>query len=69
MDKQIDEIKKKYHGHTEITLDNGILYFVPMLQYNIEILFRSKRKQQTLYYNPITKQFDTTTSHHSVVTV
>lgn len=55
MDKQTEEIKKKYYGHTEITLDHGIMYFVPILQYNIEILFRSQRKQQTLYYNPITK--------------
>ncbi|WP_019413736.1 hypothetical protein [Paenisporosarcina sp. TG20] len=58
MEKQIEEIKKKYHGHTEITIVNGILYFVPILQYSIEVLFRSKRTKQTLYYNPITKQFD-----------
>ncbi|MDC3425038.1 hypothetical protein NC797_11030 [Aquibacillus sp. 3ASR75-11] len=57
MNKQIEEIKQKYQGHTEITIDHGILYFVPLLQYDIETIFRSNRKQQTLYYNPITKQF------------
>lgn len=69
MDKQIDEIKKKYHGHTEVTIDHGIIYFIPMLQYNIEIFSRSNRKQQTLYYNLITKQFETTARRHSAVTV
>ncbi|MDC3418572.1 hypothetical protein [Aquibacillus salsiterrae] len=57
-DKQVEEIKKKYHGHTEIELDHGIVYVVPLLQYLIEVTFRSERKQHVLYYNPITMQFD-----------
>lgn len=57
--KQIEEIKNKYHGHSEFTLDHGIVYFIPMLKYDIEIPNRSEHKQQTLYYNPITKHFDT----------
>jgi hypothetical protein len=57
MDKQIQEIRKKYHGRIEIVLDHGIMYFVPMLQYNISIHFRSEHNERTLYYNPITKEF------------
>ncbi|MFT8310897.1 MAG: hypothetical protein ABF629_07010 [Sporolactobacillus sp.] len=57
-DKQLDEIKKKAYGHTEITLDHGIIYFIPLQQFDIDFSFRSERKRQTLYFNPITKQFD-----------
>lgn len=56
-DKQLQEIKDKYNGQIEISLDHGILYFVPLLEYEIDIHFRSNCKEQTLYYNPITKQF------------
>ena len=59
MVKQIEEIRKITHGHSGFTLDHGIVYFIPMLKYDIEILNRSEHKQQTLYYNPITKHFDT----------
>lgn len=61
-DKQVQEMKQKYHAKIEIVLDHGILYFVPLLQFNIDIQFRSEHKERTLYYNPITKQFDYETS-------
>ncbi|WP_100489129.1 hypothetical protein [Sporolactobacillus pectinivorans] len=67
MDKQLEEIKKKSYGHTEITLDHGIIYFVPILHYDIDISFRSERKRQTLYYNPITKQFDKGAENPAVI--
>lgn len=69
MDKQLEEIKQKYHGHTEITIDHSILYFVPMTQYDIEIRFRSERKRQTLNYNLITKQFDRAVSQDEMAQV
>jgi hypothetical protein len=55
-DKQIQEITDKYNGKTEIALDHGLLYFIPLLQYKVEIQHRSDKKERTLYYNPITKQ-------------
>lgn len=69
MDKQTEEIRKKYQGQVDISIDHGIMYFVPLLQYDIEILFRSERKEQTLYYNPITKKFEKAPSQESVITV
>ncbi len=35
--KQLQEIYNKYNGHIEMNLDNGILYFIPLLQYHVEI--------------------------------
>ncbi|MET1250125.1 hypothetical protein ABWW58_15200 [Sporolactobacillus sp. STCC-11] len=58
MEKQVEEIKKKYQGHTEIRLDHGIIYFIPMLQYDIELSFRAERDLRTLYYNFITQTFE-----------
>lgn len=56
-DKQLQEIYNKYNGHIEINLDNGILYFIPLLEYRVEIQFRGNVKEKSIYYNPITKQF------------
>jgi hypothetical protein len=69
MNKQILEIEKKYHGQIEIALDHGIMYFVPVIQYDIEIQYRSERKERTLYYNPIAKTFDAESGLRSAVTV
>lgn len=55
--KQLEEIHNKYNGQIEINIDNGILYFIPLLEYNVEIQFRTDVKEQILFYNPITKQF------------
>lgn len=56
-DKQLQEIYNKYNGQIELNLDNGILYFIPILEYKIEIVFRGEAKEQKLYYNPVTKSF------------
>lgn len=56
-DKQLQDIYTKYHEQTEIRLDNGILYFIPLLEFKVAIEFRGNNTQTTLYYNPITKQF------------
>jgi hypothetical protein len=60
-DKQLQEIVSKYNGKIEITLDHGLLYFIPLLQYNIEIQHRLDKKMRTLYYNPITKEINMVT--------
>ncbi|WP_404996824.1 hypothetical protein [Caldifermentibacillus hisashii] len=56
-DKQLQEIYNKYNGQIELNLENGILYFIPILEYTIEIVFRGEAKEQKLYYNPVTKSF------------
>ncbi|MEN0648361.1 MAG: hypothetical protein WAW77_04635 [Caldibacillus thermoamylovorans] len=56
-DKQLQEIYNKYNGQIELNLDNGILYFIPILEYKIEVVFRGEAKEQKLYYNPVTKSF------------
>lgn len=56
-DKQLQEIYNKYNGQTEINLDNGILYFIPLLEFTINIEFRGKIEMKNVYFNPITKQF------------
>lgn len=57
-EKQMEEIRNKYTGQSDIAIDHGILYFVPLVQYNIEVHYRSEHKKQTLYYNPLTKQME-----------
>lgn len=55
-DKQMQEIINKYNGTIEISLDHGLLYFIPLLQYKVEIQHRTSKEEKTFYYNPITKQ-------------
>lgn len=56
-DKQLQEIHNKYNGEIEINIDNGIVYFIPLLAYQVQIAFRSNVSERTLYYNPILKEF------------
>jgi len=56
-DKQLQEIYSKHKGQIEINLDNGILYFIPLLEFQLEIKFREDTKEKIVYYNPITKNF------------
>ncbi|WP_230855991.1 hypothetical protein [Virgibacillus dakarensis] len=56
-DKQLQEIRNKYNGQIEINIDNGILYFVPILEYRLLLEHRGDASERILYYNPVTKQF------------
>lgn len=56
-DKQLQEIRNKYNGQVEINIDNGIVYFIPLLAYKLSLEFRTDVSEMVLYYNPITKQF------------
>lgn len=56
-DKQLQEIYNKANGEVEISLDNAILYFVPLLEYTIDRRFRGDSEQLKLFYNPVTKGF------------
>jgi hypothetical protein len=59
-DKQLQEIKNKYDIQIDISLDHSITYFIPVLKYEVCTRFRGKQKDETLYYNPIIKQFAVT---------
>jgi hypothetical protein len=41
----------------EINLDNGILYFIPLLEFTVNIDSRRGAQRKIIYFNPITKQF------------
>ncbi|WP_449355336.1 hypothetical protein ACUL41_04465 [Virgibacillus natechei] len=56
-DKQLQEIQNKYNGQIEVNIDNGIIYFIPLLAFRVEVWFRGDMKRKVLYYNPITKGF------------
>lgn len=56
-DKQLHEIYNKYNGKTEINLDNGILYFIPLQEFTVNLEFRENTNKKIIYFNPITKQF------------
>ncbi|WP_018665477.1 YqhG family protein [Heyndrickxia acidiproducens] len=57
-DKQLQEMIQKYNGKVEITLDHGLLYFIPLLQYNIKIQHHLEDEERTVYYNPILKNME-----------
>lgn len=46
-DKQLQEIYNKYNGQIELNLENGILYFIPILEYTIEIVFRGRPRNKS----------------------
>jgi hypothetical protein len=56
-DKQLQEIRNKYNGRVEVNIDNGIIYFIPLLEYKVQVVFRENVSERILYYNPIVKQF------------
>lgn len=56
-DKQLREIYNKYNGDVEVNVDNGALYFIPLLEFSVEIEFGANVRNEIFYYNPITKAF------------
>lgn len=55
--KQEEEMKNKYHGRVELNLDHGLIYFIPMLTYQVETNLRGTTKETTLNYNFLLKKF------------
>ncbi len=45
-EKQLQEIYNKCNGQIEVNLDNGILYFIPLQAFTIEIKFRGKQIEE-----------------------
>jgi hypothetical protein len=67
--KQLREMENKYNVQTEIALDHGMLYFVPQLEYIVEISFRNAMKRAMLHYNPVLKQFSRASGEEEPVRV
>lgn len=57
MERQLKEITEKYSVVTDIALQNGIIYFVPVIQYRIILESAHKEQEMVVFYNFITKSF------------
>ncbi|MCT4594452.1 MAG: hypothetical protein N4A57_09315 [Anaeromicrobium sp.] len=55
--KQKQEMTNKYRVDIDMTLDNGVMYFIPLIEYHIQLTFRGTEEEKILHYNPIIKSF------------
>lgn len=55
--KQLHDIEEKYTVRTEVELDHGLLYYVPVIIYQVETEFRRQAQQWQIRYNPLLKSF------------
>lgn len=56
-EKQIQEIKNKYDVRIDLHLDYSMIYFIPVLAFDISLQFRGNQYKETIYYHPLTKRF------------
>jgi len=54
-ERQIRELQEKYTVKTEIALDHGLVYFIPLTEYTVEIRSGKDAWVTKLAYNPILK--------------
>ena len=57
--KQLQEIYQKYQGKIEVSLDNSMLYFIPVQEYTVELNQRGDVREHIVYYDPVTRSFFT----------
>ena len=55
--RQLKEMDEKYSIRTDISLENGILYFVPLIRYTIDVVTGGKKVEKVIYYNAIIREF------------
>jgi len=55
-DKQIHEIEEKYSIKTSISLDNAIIYYVPMIKILCSISYRRTSTKHVFYYDLVFKR-------------
>jgi hypothetical protein len=55
-ERQIKEMKEKYTIKPYITLDNGIIYLIPGIEYIISVSHRNEKHEKQIYYNPVLKK-------------
>lgn len=56
-ERQLNEIIEKYSVVTDIALQNGVIYFIPVIQYGIKLEIAHKEQEMLVFYNSITKNF------------
>lgn len=67
-EKQLREMESKYTVRVEATLDHGLLYFVPLTEYLIQIEDRKEHEKMRLRYNPLLKKFSILPTNDNVST-
>ncbi|HEY5560631.1 MAG TPA: hypothetical protein VIK72_02560 [Clostridiaceae bacterium] len=55
--RQLKEITEKYSVVSDMALDSGIIYFLPVLEYRVKLTIAHKEEEQLIYYNSITREF------------
>ena len=58
--RQLKEIKEKYSVSVDLSLDYGIVYFMPAILYKVKITADHNEEEKQFYYNKITKEFSAT---------
>jgi len=56
-EKQKSEMKNKYTVDIDISLDYGIVYIIPLIEYEVQVILRGTEDIKKLYYNPVLKCF------------
>ena len=56
-EKQKSEMKNKYTVDIDISLDYGIVYIIPLIEYEVQVILRGIEDIKKLYYNPVLKCF------------
>ncbi|MGH4050372.1 MAG: hypothetical protein ACREVX_03325 [Clostridium sp.] len=56
-EKQKSEMINKYTVDVDISLDYGVVYIIPLIEYDVEIISRGNKDTKKVYYNPVLKCF------------
>ncbi|SHH52131.1 hypothetical protein [Clostridium grantii] len=57
--KQQKEMENKYTVDVDLSLDNTIMYFIPLIEYQVKLKFRGSEEKKIIHYNPVIKTFYT----------
>lgn len=57
-ERQLKEIANKFSVVTDTSLENCIVYLLPIIQYKIKLEIGHQEEKKIIYYNSITKSFD-----------
>lgn len=57
--RQLMEIKNKHTYRAEISLDHGIVYYLPVVAYQFQVNGSEGLKNLDVYYNPVLRTFST----------
>ena len=57
-ERQLNEMMFKYTVKIDVSLEYGILYFMPLIEYKVKIVSKGTVNEIVVYYNPVLKDFD-----------